>query len=118
MAAHALRIRGLVCNVLRTIFSMATFGTRATDADRHNACQLLDSALAEGQLSMEEHRQRVIAATNAVTLGELQSLASDLQIHRASAQLPKMSPARVWGLALAVVAVVVLLVAALAWALW
>ena len=97
---------------------MAISGTRATDTDRTNTCQVLDSALAEGQLSMEEHRQRVSAATNAVTLGQLQSLVSDLQIHRAAAQLPKMSPARVWGLALAAVAVVVLLLAAIAWALW
>lgn len=41
---------------------------------------MLDSALADGQLSMEEHRQRVSAATNAATLGELQSLVSDLQL--------------------------------------
>jgi hypothetical protein len=98
---------------------VATFGTRATDPDRNSTCQALDSALAEGQLSMEEHRQRVTAATNAVTLGELQSLVSDLQTHRASAQLPKMSPARVWGIAIAAVVVVVLLLgAAIVWALW
>jgi hypothetical protein len=97
---------------------MATFGTRAGDADRNNACEVLDSALAEGQLSMDEHRKRVTAATNAVTLGELQSLVSDLQVHRAPAQLPKMSPALVWGIVLAAVAAVVLLVAAVGWALW
>jgi uncharacterized protein DUF1707 len=98
---------------------VATFGTRATDVDRNNACQVLDSALAEGQLSMEEHRQRVTAATNAVTLGELQSLVSDLQIRRVAAQLPKMSAARVWVIAIAaVVVVVVLLGAAIVWALW
>ena len=98
---------------------MATFGTRASDADRNSTCQTLDSALAEGQLSMEEHRQRVTAATNAVTLGELQSLVSDLQAHRAAAQLPKMSPAVVWGIAIAAVVVVVLLLgAAIVWALW
>jgi len=88
------------------------------DGDRHNACEVLDSALAQGQLSMEEHRQRVSAATNAVTLGELQALVQDLQIYRASAQLQKMSPVLVWGIALAVVAVVLLLVAATALALW
>jgi Domain of unknown function (DUF1707) len=47
--------------------------TRAKDSDRNNTCQVLDTALSEGQLSMEEHRQRVSAATNATTLGELQS---------------------------------------------
>ena len=49
-----------------------TAGTRAKDSDRNDTCQILDSALSEGQLSMEEHRQRVSAATNAATLGELQ----------------------------------------------
>jgi len=33
-------------------------GRRATDTDRNDTCRFLDSALAEGQLSMEEHRQR------------------------------------------------------------
>jgi hypothetical protein len=57
--------------------------TRAKDNDRNNTCQVLDTALSEGQLSMEEHRQRVSAATNATTLGELQSLVSDLQTSNA-----------------------------------
>jgi len=88
---------------------VAISGTRATDTDRTNTCQVLDSALAEGQLSMEEHRQRVSAATNAVTLGQLQSLVSDLQIHRAPARLAQSTlPARVWGIAIAVVVAVVL----------
>jgi uncharacterized protein DUF1707 len=54
-------------------------GTRARDSDRTETCQVLDSALADGQLSMEEHRTRVSAATNAATLGELESLIADLQ---------------------------------------
>jgi hypothetical protein len=54
-------------------------GTRARDSDRTETCRVLDSALADGQLSMEEHRQRVSAATNAATLGELESLIADLQ---------------------------------------
>lgn len=97
---------------------MATLGTRATDTDRTNTCQVLDSALAEGQLSMEEHRQRVSAATNAITLGELQSLLSDLQIHRVPVRLRSSPlPARVWGIAIAVVVAVVLLGAGIGWAL-
>ena len=52
---------------------------RARDTDRNDTCQVLDGALAEGQLSMEEHRDRVAAATKAATLGELQGLISDLQ---------------------------------------
>ncbi|GFG53444.1 hypothetical protein CQY20_12115 [Mycolicibacterium agri] len=54
-------------------------GTRARDADRTAVCQLLDSAFAEGQLSVEEHRQRVSAAVNATTLQELHALVEDLQ---------------------------------------
>ncbi|WNG92896.1 DUF1707 domain-containing protein [Mycobacterium sp. ITM-2016-00318] len=54
-------------------------GTRTKDSDRTATCQILDSAFAEGQLSMEEHRQRVNAATTAATPGELESLVADLQ---------------------------------------
>jgi hypothetical protein len=54
-------------------------GTRAKDSDRNDTCQVLDHALSDGELSMEEHRRRVSAATTATTLGELQSLVSDLQ---------------------------------------
>jgi Protein of unknown function (DUF3060)/Domain of unknown function (DUF1707) len=60
--------------------------SRATDGDRNDACQELDTALSQGQLSMEEHRQRLSAATSAKTLGELQSLVSDLQAPRVSTQ--------------------------------
>jgi hypothetical protein len=56
-----------------------TPGTRAKDSDRVDICQALDSALADGQLSMAEHEHRVSAATNAATLGELHSLVADLQ---------------------------------------
>jgi Domain of unknown function (DUF1707) len=56
-----------------------TAGTRAKDDDRTKTCQILDGALGDGQLSMEEHRQRVAAATTAATLGDLQSLVGDLQ---------------------------------------
>ena len=55
-----------------------TAGTRAKDNDRNDTCAVLDSALADGQLSNEEHRQRVAAATNAATLGQLQALVTDL----------------------------------------
>jgi DUF1707 SHOCT-like domain len=55
-----------------------TPGTRAKDSDRTETCLVLDTALAEGQLSMAEHRQRVSAATHATTVGELWSLVTDL----------------------------------------
>jgi uncharacterized protein DUF1707 len=56
----------------RTIIVVATRqtpGTRAKDSDRNDTCRILDSALADGQLSMEEHRTRVALATGAETLG-------------------------------------------------
>ncbi|HME47930.1 DUF1707 domain-containing protein [Mycobacterium sp.] len=85
--------------------------TRAKDSDRNDTCQVLDSALSEGQLSMEEHRQRVGAATNATTLGELQSLVSDLQTANAPVQRkrPNRIPTGGWGTRIAVGVVLVLL---------
>ena len=64
--------------------------TRAKDSDRNDTCQILDSALAEGQLSMAEHQQRVKAATSAATLGDLRSLVGDLQTQNAPVQLPHL----------------------------
>jgi Domain of unknown function (DUF1707) len=107
-----------------TIFDVATrqsIGTRATDNDRTNTCQALDTALSEGQLSMEEHRQRVSAATNAATLGDLQSLVSDLQTHNAPVQLPKLKSANPlsagggWGIRIAMAVVLVLLGVGIGW---
>ncbi|MEB4209285.1 DUF1707 domain-containing protein [Mycobacterium sp. 94-17] len=53
--------------------------TRAKDTDRQDTCTVLDGALADGELTAEEHRQRVSAATKAVTLGDLRALVGDLQ---------------------------------------
>ncbi|WP_068186800.1 DUF1707 domain-containing protein [Mycobacterium sp. UM_CSW] len=98
---------------------MATANTRATDSNRVDTCQLLDLALSDGQLSMEEHRQRVSAATNATTLGELQSLVSDLQIRRAPAQFPSLkSLASRRGIQIAVLLVVGVLGVGIAWGLY
>ncbi len=110
-----------------TIIDVATRqtpGTRAKDSDRNDTCQVLDSALAEGQLSMEEHRQRVASATNAATLGELRSLVSDLQNANAPVQLPTLkSRPRLpagggWGLRIATAAVLVLLGMGIGWGLY
>jgi hypothetical protein len=107
-----------------------TPGTRAKDSDRTQTCQVLDTALAEGQLSMEEHRQRVSAATNATTLGELQSLVADLQNANAPVRLPTLEsrprflgtpgahPAGGWGVRLATAAVLVLLGMGIGWGLY
>lgn len=106
-----------------------TAHTRAKDTDRNNTCQVLDSALADGQLSMEEHRTRVGLATTAATLGDLQSLVDDLQNDNAPVQMPHLQkPSRVraagsgagsgWGLRLATAAVLVLLGIAIGWGLY
>lgn len=98
-------------------------GTRAKDSDRNDTCQVLDTALSEGQLSMEEHRQRVSAATNAMTLGELQSLVADLQTSNAPVKLPTLKSPRQfqgagWGMRLAVAAVLVLFGVGIGWGIF
>jgi uncharacterized protein DUF1707 len=101
-----------------------TPGTRAKDSDRSDTCQVLDSALADGQLSMDEHRQRVSRATNASTLGELQSLVADLQNENAPVKLPNLKTrpqlpsAGGWGMRLAVAAVLVLFGVGIGWGLY
>ena len=98
-----------------------TTTTRAKDSDRQDACGILDNALNDGQLSMEEHRQRVSTATNAVTLGDLQHLVRDLQSESAPAQMPALkSQARRNGLGLLAAAFVVsvLLGVGIGWGLY
>jgi hypothetical protein len=106
-----------------------TAGTRAKDSDRNNTCQVLDSALSDGQLSMEEHRTRVAAATTAATLGDLQSLVDDLQTENAPVQMPDLKkPSRLatassgvgggWGIRAAVAGVLVVLGIAIGWGLY
>ncbi|KKF00410.1 DUF1707 domain-containing protein [Mycolicibacterium obuense] len=100
-----------------------TSWTRAKDIDRTDTCQILDTALAEGQLSMTEHGERVKAATNAATLGELQELVSDLQTANAPTQLRKPArrlptlPAGV-GIRIAMAAVLVIFGIAVGWGLY
>lgn len=96
---------------------MPTAETRATDDDRNTTCQILDAALGDGQLSMEEHRERVSAAARAITLGDLQSLVSDLQIRSAPALRTMKSPARSRGIWIAAAVVVLLLIAGIGWGL-
>ncbi len=72
------------------MLAVVSQNTRASDNDRTDICGVLDAALEDGQLSTEEHRERVSAATKAVTLGELRSLVSDLQIHGTAVQPPAL----------------------------
>lgn len=101
-----------------------TARTRAKDSDRTDTCQILDTALAEGQLSMTEHGQRVKAATNAATLGELRTLVGDLQTTNAPVQLPALKSATgagtraAWGIRIAAAAVLVLLGIGIGWGLY
>lgn len=69
-----------------------TKSTRAKDTDRQETCKVLDGALDDGELSEQEHRERVRAATTAVTLGDLQALVEDLQTGVA----PLPAPAGRW----------------------
>ena len=100
-------------------------GTRAKDSDRNDTCQILDSALADGQLSMDEHRTRVALATQAETLGDLQSMISDLQTANAPVQLPDLKrrpkvPAGGggWGIRIAVACVLIALGIGIGWGLY
>ena len=105
-----------------------TSRTRAKDSDRTDTCQILDTALAEGQLSMAEHGERVKAATNAATLGQLRSLVEDLQTSRQirsdPVQLPTLHGPGVaggrtgWALRLATAAVLVTLGVGIGWGLF
>ncbi|ORB72724.1 DUF1707 SHOCT-like domain-containing protein [Mycobacterium scrofulaceum] len=98
--------------------------TRAKDINRQDACRILDNALNDGELSMEEHRERVSAATKAVTLGDLQALVNDLQtdstaLHPPSAEArPVPARLRGWGPLAAAFVVSVLLGVGIGWGLY
>jgi Domain of unknown function (DUF1707) len=97
-----------------------TTTSRAKDSDRQDACKILDNALDDGQLSMEEHRQRIGTATNAVTLGDLHALVADLQTDNAPVQLPAVRSPKFRGLGILAAAFVVsvLLGVGIGWGLY
>jgi hypothetical protein len=68
--------------------------TRAKDSDRDVTCKALDAAFGDGQISSEEHRQRIAVATSAQTLGELNGVVSDLQIAALPADVSTPQPQR------------------------
>lgn len=97
---------------------------RAKDSDRNETCQILDTALAEGQLSMAEHGERVKAATTASTLSQLQDLVADIQTGK-TLDVPMVTkvinrrPAGPgWGIKAAIATVLVLLGVAIGWGLY
>lgn len=77
---------------------------RASDADRERVAELLRDAYAEGRLTMEEHAERIEAAYEARTFGELAPLTRDLPADSGTismekpplnrARRPAMPPAR------------------------
>lgn len=101
----------------------ATSSTRAKDSNRQDACKVRDDALNDGELSMEEHRERVSAATKAVTLGDLQALVADLQTDSTSLHLPAAKPPASprfsgWAVLAAAFVVSVLLGVGIGWGLY
>lgn len=99
----------------------ATSATRARDIDRQETCKLLDNALGDGELTNEEHRERVSTATNAVTLGDLQVLLADLQTDSNPVPPPTAtSPLKFggWGILAAAFGVSVLLGLGIGWGIY
>lgn len=96
--------------------------TRAKDSDRQDTCRILDNAFNDGEISSEEHRERIRSATNAVTLGELQRLVADLQSQGAAEKTPGPGTRVRWpnglGLTVAALVVTVLLGIAIGWGLY
>jgi hypothetical protein len=110
-----------VANWRGTSLTSGTTTTRAKDSDREDTCRLLDNALNDGQLSNEEHRQRISTATNAVTLGDLQTLLADLQFDTTPVQLaPVKTPRKrgALGILAAAFTVSVLLGMAIGWGVY
>lgn len=107
-----------------SLVGKATESTRAKDLNRQDACKILDNALNDGELSMEEHRERVSAATKAVTLGDLQALVTDLQTDSTALQPPaardRPAPPKLggWGSLAAAFVVSVLLGVGIGWGLY
>ncbi len=80
--------------------------------------------MADGQLSMAEHGDRIKSATNAATLGELQALVSDLQVATPPIQLSPPDRRRLpmagsgWPIRAAIAGVLIVLGIAIGWGLY
>ncbi|MRH93155.1 DUF1707 domain-containing protein [Nocardia sp. SYP-A9097] len=69
-------------------------GLRARDADRVDACTMLDNARATGELTEAEHAGRTASAMTARTFGDLDKLIGDLQIPKNLVGTPLLRPQR------------------------
>jgi uncharacterized protein DUF1707 len=121
LPAVANRLATTVITTGRSPTIIAVAPTRAKDSDRDDTCKILDAALDDGQLSMEEHRERVTAATSAVTLADLHALIADLQTSSSPVQLQPLSSRPKFGsrgIAAAALLVAVLLGLGIGWGLY
>ncbi|KOG36456.1 DUF1707 SHOCT-like domain-containing protein [Streptomyces resistomycificus] len=64
---------------------------RASDADRERVAEILQDALAEGRLDMEEFEERLDATYKARTYGELTPITRDLPAAAGAAPAPRVS---------------------------
>jgi hypothetical protein len=62
--------------------------TRASDKDRDRVLSLLSTATADGRLTVEEHQDLMTRTLHARTVGELDTITSDLAIEEAAKPLP------------------------------
>ena len=67
---------------------------RASDSDRRRTAERLSRALAEGELTADEHTDRAVSAAAARTRGELAALTKDLAIDSAPEDVPWAQRAR------------------------
>ncbi len=56
---------------------------RASDQDRERVVQILNTAMAEGRLTIDELTERIDSAYHAKTIGELEPITADLPAHQA-----------------------------------
>jgi len=71
---------GAECSVVRTDSEPSTpLQQRASDADRDRAIEVLNNAVAIGQLTPDEHGARIQSALEAVTVADLAGLTKDVE---------------------------------------
>jgi len=96
--------------LVQEIEGQESASTRASDADRDKTIDLLNNALAIGQLTPEEHSDRVQSALTSKTMSELGQLTADLSLPIAPARSAhrRALPAIALALAIGLVSVILL----------